>query len=450
VNNLRIVRLAGVHKRLSSEWFESRFPQFELMQYEDKLSCFLSQGIMYSDSFSFFMSQLGHEITEIVWDCEVLQKSWAEENGLELQTDDCILEIVLAQIRAIRPEVVYLQGTELCIPGRFVGERNEATFVSILKEQCPWIPLVAMFSGYPGDVRRVKEVDLLFACSPAIVRNYKFDGKDCFLCYHGFDDRLLQGRTVADGDKKYPLTFVGSTRAPEARYWLLRKMMERTTLQLWIDDSDERSAIANSSSSLEALAMNLHTMARNSILRVLSIFDTQTLRKLTKVNIGRKVRNLAELIIRERVVNGPDHIPKDLKRSNQMPKWVLRDRYPDRCFDMVIGLEYFNVIRKSVMTLNQHTDNCLGSAGNMRMFEATGIGACLLTDMTDNLGSMFRIGEEVLAYSTVKDAIDKANYFSKNPVECKEIAAGGQKRTLRDHTLSNRCQLIDEVLRSKF
>ena len=37
-------------------------------------------------------------------------------------------------------------------------------------------------------------------------------------------------------------------------------------------------------------------------------------------------------------------------------------------------------------------------ANNMRLYEATGVGALLVTDWKENLGEMFEPGKEVVAY----------------------------------------------------
>ena len=57
----------------------------------------------------------------------------------------------------------------------------------------------------------------------------------------------------------------------------------------------------------------------------------------------------------------------------------------------------------------------------MRMFEATGLGCCLLTDYKSNVHSMFEEGKEVITYNTNQEAISKANQLLQNPNVAKEI-----------------------------
>ena len=84
--------------------------------------------------------------------------------------------------------------------------------------------------------------------------------------------------------------------------------------------------------------------------------------------------------------------------------------------------------------------------GNMRMFEVTGVGSCLLTDSGKNIGDLFEPDVEILTYETIEEAKEKYRYVSENNSERTEIARRGQLRALKDHTVDNRCRLIDSVI----
>jgi spore maturation protein CgeB len=85
-------------------------------------------------------------------------------------------------------------------------------------------------------------------------------------------------------------------------------------------------------------------------------------------------------------------------------------------------------------------------AGNMRLFEATGVGSCLLTDNKKNIDDLFDINKEVVVYNNPKDCIEKAKWLLKNESERKKIADAGQQKTLKMHTVENRCKLILEII----
>jgi spore maturation protein CgeB len=84
----------------------------------------------------------------------------------------------------------------------------------------------------------------------------------------------------------------------------------------------------------------------------------------------------------------------------------------------------------------------------MRLFEATGTGALLITDLKSNLGEYFKIGTEVLAYETFDEAADLVKWSLYNAEKASEIATAGQRRTLLDHTYAQVTQKLDAILRS--
>ena len=82
------------------------------------------------------------------------------------------------------------------------------------------------------------------------------------------------------------------------------------------------------------------------------------------------------------------------------------------------------------------------------MFEATGVGTCLITDTGCNMPDLFEPDKEVVTYANIEEAVEKSQYLLEHDQEREEIAAAGQERTLRDHTIQNRCELInDEIIK---
>ncbi len=98
------------------------------------------------------------------------------------------------------------------------------------------------------------------------------------------------------------------------------------------------------------------------------------------------------------------------------------------------GRDMFRVLGRSTITVNQHIDIAQNYANNMRLFEATGMGALLITDQKDNIVDLFEPGKEVVCYSSADECIDLIRYYREHEAERNAIAAAGQQRTLRDHT----------------
>ena len=121
-----------------------------------------------------------------------------------------------------------------------------------------------------------------------------------------------------------------------------------------------------------------------------------------------------------------------------------------RHHDAVWGAEMFRILARSQVTLNKHIDISEGYANNMRLFEATGMGACLLTDWKQNLHELFEPGKEVLAYRSSEECLDLIRYYEAHATEREAIARAGQERCLRDHNYQRRMGELVALLKQRF
>jgi spore maturation protein CgeB len=113
----------------------------------------------------------------------------------------------------------------------------------------------------------------------------------------------------------------------------------------------------------------------------------------------------------------------------------------------VWGMSMYRTLARSKITLNRHIDVAENYANNMRLFEATGTGALLLTDRKENLSELFEIGKEVVSYSSKEEAVALVRHYLDHPEEAEQIARAGQARTLREHTYKQRMQELAPILR---
>ncbi|WKZ25983.1 MAG: glycosyltransferase [bacterium] len=110
------------------------------------------------------------------------------------------------------------------------------------------------------------------------------------------------------------------------------------------------------------------------------------------------------------------------------------------------SLDMYKLLAQSKITINRHIDVAENYANNMRLYEATGMGAMLLTDKKDNLKNLFEIGKEVIEYSDQNDLIKKINYHLKHDRDRLRISSSGQTRTLNDHTYYVRITELSRIL----
>lgn len=130
---------------------------------------------------------------------------------------------------------------------------------------------------------------------------------------------------------------------------------------------------------------------------------------------------------------GYDTLPADsaLRRCYQGEAW---------------GLQMYEILLQSKICLNRHGEVAEGYANNMRMFEATGCGAMLLTEQKQNLQDLFT-DDEAFGYADSVWAVAMIRQFLANDNEREAMAKAGQQRTLRDHTYQQRMKTVSETLK---
>jgi spore maturation protein CgeB len=127
------------------------------------------------------------------------------------------------------------------------------------------------------------------------------------------------------------------------------------------------------------------------------------------------------------------------------PESPIRQRYHGEAW----GREMYRVLARSRIVLNRHIDVAEGYANNMRLYEATGSGALLMTENGRNLHELFEPGREVLAYDGPRDLADQLTHHLAHDGERRAIAAAGQARTLRDHTYERRLAELAAILQDR-
>jgi SAM-dependent methyltransferase len=125
------------------------------------------------------------------------------------------------------------------------------------------------------------------------------------------------------------------------------------------------------------------------------------------------------------------------------PESPLRDRYRGEAF----GLAMYQVLASARIAINRHIGVAGRNANNLRLFEATGVGTCLLTDAKDNLGELFDVGAEVACYRDADECADLVLHYLDREDEREALARAGQARTLREHTYEIRMAEVAEHVR---
>ena len=119
----------------------------------------------------------------------------------------------------------------------------------------------------------------------------------------------------------------------------------------------------------------------------------------------------------------------------------------DRCIrPSVYGRNMYERLGVARIALNIHIDEANGQASNMRLFEATGMGACVLTDGKNGMERIFDDGHELVVFDSMEDCLSRVAWLLDHPDEAYRIGRNGRARTLRDHTFGHRAVTMDRLL----
>lgn len=422
MTNYRICRISRVAYKPALASLYVRDPALVDASYDAQLQAFFDNSLIYSDSFSDAMRARGNDAIELISNAESIQKTWAHEHGAAYGADDWIREILYAQIEAIRPDVIFIQGLSTD-PENFQSTRA-------FRERFPFVRLVVGYSGAFSPLDKLEGLDAVIGSLPFLRDYYAASGVPSHMVYHSFDPRSF-GRIggapkwrprFSMQDRPYALTFTGTSGVGHGpvhtpRYWELLQVMLDQPLECWLDEGDSNATKAEQINQTVQMT-NLVEGLRSSAARQGSALAVQALRDMLAETLG-----------------------------DDQPILPLAGLFPDRCHPPVYGIDMLGVLGQSRITLNRHTGE-MGAKffGNMRAFEATGMGACFVSDAGSNVNELFEPDSEIVTYASADEAIEKISYLKEHDAARMAIAQAGQARTLREHTSTHRSHTFHEII----
>jgi ubiquinone/menaquinone biosynthesis C-methylase UbiE len=302
-----------------------------------------------SDFYSRGLQQAGWTAEDLIVNAAPLQQAWAREAGLPLTSE---IDILIEQLRRIRPQVIYLQNLGYATREILARLRPLAELI-VGQIACP-VPPQTDVAG----------LDIIFTSFPHFAPRFRQAGATSYYQPLAFDARVLE--RLPEGPRSHALTFVGGI-SPE-----------------------HPAGTALLTSMAAVLPIEIYGYGAESL---------------------------------------PSESP--VRAHHRGEVW---------------GEAMFALFRSSAITVNRHIAVAEINANNMRLYEATGCGALLITDHKDNLGELFEIGKEVVAYRSAEECIALCQYYLAHPEEAQRIARAGQARTLRDHTYAQRMRDTGEIL----
>jgi spore maturation protein CgeB len=103
------------------------------------------------------------------------------------------------------------------------------------------------------------------------------------------------------------------------------------------------------------------------------------------------------------------------------------------------------VLSAAKLTVNTH-GNFMHYGGNMRLFEAAGVGTLQLTEDLPGVRQWFTPGETIITYSDHDDLRDKVAYYLSHDAERESIARRAQEHVYAHHTYEQRLDRLEALL----
>jgi len=263
----------------------------------------------------------------------------------------------------------------------------KSEYKSTIKKRHPSIKLVIGWDGIlRNDISLFQGCDIVLSCVQDSVDYYNANGFKGYYFIFGFEPEIL--KRIIIREPLYDSTFVGSLYSwgHTQRLRLMADLSKNVPFKIW----------ASSFAPTDKKDYYLEQLSR---IRRGKFRDMLDVSRIRKVNQGE-----------------------------------------------AFGLKMYQILADSKITINSHIDFAGNKAANIRLFEATGVGTCLLTDWKENLSDFFEIDKEIVAFKSIDECIEKVKYLLEHDSERQAIVKAGQERTLRDYNLEKRFSKFAEFL----
>jgi len=293
-------------------------------------------------------------------------------------------DILIQQIQYYKPDILYIGNASL-VDSTFIKKIKKFNFVKlILCFHC------APFT--PSIIKNLKDVDAIVTCTKGYQQliSQKLN-KNILLMQHAFDSdqQLSSNEEIRDID----ISFVGSlflnqglhSNRVEMIYELMKKFKNNY------------------------IAINFSN-------KFFLYFVTLIFRSIFKFDLFKKISFFYKLIY--------------IYYFSKKP---------------IFGKKMLKILNRTKILVNTHIEDT-EYAGNMRLFEGTGSGCLLITDVKKDIDKLFKPNEEIELFSDKLDLIKKCTYYLKNQDKLNNISKAGLKKTLNFHSYKHRADLLNNFI----
>jgi spore maturation protein CgeB len=365
----------------------------------------MNEAFGWSNFYQTHLNKLDNNAYEIVANANPLQSAWSKEHGVSSSEENLLID----QFKYYKPDVIFFQDSL----------SFDYSFIKDVKKNVPSVKKIIGWCCSPFTKQQLANYglfDFVFTCTPRFVKSFERIGVKAYRLNHAFESSLLsriqKDNTYKEADFIFIGSFIGNRDFHSERIKLIEALVGN------------------------GINISLYTnLPDNSFFYVFRQQAGYTITQLIK-SFG-----LSNLMLRLPSI-------KKVARLTEMPRRTIFSKAFKEAADPtpLYGIEMFKALSKSKIGFNSHGGVAGDYAANVRMFEVTGVGSCLLTDHKKNITDFFEPDSEAVTYKSVDECIEKVNWLLSHPKELTEIAIAGQKRTLKDHTFERRAEELHEII----
>ncbi len=387
--------------------FYAQHPGLAEQSYSEQLAAHLYNAIERADFFTRELRKLGYETDDVIADARPLQRQWAREHDIHYGENAWMADIVLAQIQDYQPDVLFLNTWKPAF---------DAAFVQRVRQECPSVRLVLAWVGeaHPG-AGYFRAHDLVLSCAPDTVSYLQQQGITARQLHHAFDPQILERLTITQ-ERNVDVGFVGHIFFGQDYHNQRAKLFYQIAQHVNLTIYGELDQII---------------YRRRGPVRQLRAGYYAVLAALERGNLHALARRLPRYAAWQGI-------------KARTPYQAYFAALQQIARPPVYGLAMYDTLARFKICLNAHGPSAYAS--NMRLYEATGVGTCLLTDWKPNLSELFEPDQEIVTYRSAPEAVEKVQYLLTHDDERRAIAAAGQRRTLAQHTTAHRVARLHELI----
>lgn len=399
---MRFLRLTSAYPGYVAAFYAQN-PGLAERTYDEQKACFDHDHFAWGDSLSTALAGLGYDVLDIDVGLEHMLNAWAREN-MPADHESDATKIVVERVRRFHPDVLLFDSPDH----------------SLLKTILAFVPEIRLTFGWTGSAIGLadlwRDLDVVLSCAPESVEEMRRRGHRAEHLNHAFDSSVVN--RLQEGGGEIPVSFIGSIIRRDSFH------MERERILLKVSDRLPLRIFSPVPSS------GMRDYAKVAVCGGLHMFN----KALVFANLLEKAKLWSPALNRALALASVPRLPINRK--------LARLAQPG-----VFGLAYYQAMKSSDVSLNIHADSSPRYASNIRLFEAPGVGSCLLTDWRPNLAELFEPDRELVTYRSADECVEKAHWLLEHPKERQEIARRGQARVLQDHNFKRRAIELDAVIR---